>query len=88
MRQQIHRAYFREVSPGEYEFSGRYKNGFSVKYFDSDLSNIETVWLQQFLAFVVDKVAFGCRETTKRYEYLMYQIIDELKRRGAYDGVC
>lgn len=88
MRQQIHRAYFREVSPGEYEFSGRYKNGFSVKYFDSDLSNIETLWLQQFLAFVVDKVAFGCRETTKRYEYLMYQIIDELKRRGAYDGVC
>lgn len=88
MRQQIHRAYFREVSPGEYEFSGRYKNGFSVKYFDSDLSNIETSWLQQFLAFVVDKVAFGCRETTKRYEYLMYQIIDELKRRGAYDGVC
>ena len=88
MRQQIHRAYFREVSPGNYEFSGRYKNGFSVKYFDSDLSNIETSWLQQFLAFVVDKVAFGCRETTKRYEYLMYQIIDELKRRGAYDGVC
>lgn len=88
MRQQIHRAYFREVSPGEYEFSGRYKNGFLVKYFDSDLSNIETVWLQQFLAFVVNKVAFGCRETTKRYEYLMYQIIDELKRRGAYDGVC
>lgn len=88
MRQQIHRAYFREVSPGNYEFSARYKNGFSVKYFDSDLSNIETAWLQQFLAFVVDKVAFGCRETTKRYEYLMYQIIDELKRRGAYDGVC
>lgn len=88
MRQQIHRAYYREVSLGEYEFSGRYKNGFSVKYFDSDLSNIETSWLQQFLAFVVDKVAFGCRETTKRYEYLMYQIIDELKRRGAYDGVC
>lgn len=88
MRQQIHRAYFREVSPGEYEFSGRYKNGFSVKYFDSDLSILETAWLQQFLAFVVDKVAFGCRETTKRYEYLMYQIIDELKRRGAYDGVC
>lgn len=88
MRQQIHRAYFREVSQGEYEFSGRYKNGFSVKYFNSDLSNIETSWLQQFLAFVVDKVAFGCRETTKRYEYLMYQIIDELKRRGAYNGVC
>lgn len=88
MRQQIYRAYFREVSSGEYEFSGRYKNSFSVKYFDSDLSNIETSWLQQFLAFVVDKVAFGCRETTKRYEYLMYQIIDELKRRGAYNGVC
>lgn len=88
MRQQIHIAYYRELSPGNYEFSGRYKNGFSVKYFDSDLSNIETSWLQQFLAFVVDKVAFGCRETTKRYEYLMYQIIDELKRRGAYDGVC
>lgn len=88
MRQQIHRAYYREVSPGNYEFSGRYKNGFSVKYFDSDLSNIETVWLQQFLAFVVDKVAFGCRETTKRYEYLMYHIIDELKSRGVYDGVC
>lgn len=88
MRQQIHRAYFREVSPGEYEFSGRYKNGFSVKYFDSDLSSLETSWLQQFLAFVVDKVAFGCRETTKRYEYLMYQIIDELKRRGEYDVVC
>lgn len=88
MRQQIHRAYFRAISPGNFEFSGRYKNGFSVKYFDSDLSNIETSWLQQFLAFVVDKVAFGCRETTKRYEYLMYQIIDELKKRGAYDGVC
>lgn len=88
MRQQIHRAYYKEVSPGEYEFSGRYKNGFSVKYFDSDLSSLETAWLQQFLVFVVDKVVFGCRETTKRYEYLMYQIIDELKRRGAYDGVC
>ena len=88
MRQQINRAYFREVSPGDYEFSGRYKNGFSVKYFDSDLSSLETSWLQQFLVFVVDKVAFGCIETTKRYEWLMYQIIDELKRRGAYDGVC
>lgn len=88
MRQQIHRAYFRGVSPGNYEFSGRYRNGFSVQYFDSDLSSLETAWLQQFLAFVVDKVAFGCRETTKRYEYLMYQIIDELKKRGAYDGVC
>ena len=88
MRQQIHRAYFREVSPGEYEFSGRYKNGFSVKYFDSDLSNLETSWLKQFLVFVVDRVAFGCRETTKRYEWLMYEIIDELKRRGEYDGVC
>lgn len=88
MRQQIHRAYYREVSPGEYEFSGRSKNGFSVKYFDSDLSSLETLWLQKFLAFVVNKVAFGCRETTKRYEWLMYQIIDELKRRGAYDGVC
>lgn len=88
MRQQIHRAYYREVSHGNYEFSGRYKNGFSVKYFDSDLSSLETSWLQQFLAFVVNKVAFGCRETTKRYEWLMYQIIDELKRRGAYDGVC
>lgn len=88
MRQQIHRAYFREVSPGNYEFSGRYRNGFSVQYFDSDLSSLETVWLQQFLVFVVDKVTFGCRETTKRYEYLMYQLIDELKKRGAYDGVC
>lgn len=88
MRQQIHRAYFREVSPGNYEFSVRYKNGFSVKYFDSDLSSLEVSWLQQFLAFVVDKVAFGCRDTTKRYEYLMYQIIDELKKRGAYNGVC
>lgn len=88
MRQQIHRAYFREVSSGDYEFSTRYRNGFSVKYFDSDLSNLETSWLKQFLAFVVDRVAFGCRETTKRYEWLMYEIIDELKRRGAYDGVC
>lgn len=88
MRQQIHRAYFRAISPGNFEFSGRYKNGFTVVYFDSDLSSLETSWLQQFLAFVVDKVAFGCRETTKRYEYLMYQIIDELKSRGAYDGVC
>lgn len=88
MRQQIHRAYFRVISPGNFEFSGRYKNGFTVVYFDSDLSSLETSWLQQFLAFVVDKVAFGCRETTKRYEYLMYQIIDELKSRGAYDGVC
>ena len=88
MRQQIHRAYYREVSRGNYAFSGRYKNGFSVKYFDSDLSSLETSWLQQFLAFVVGKVAFGCRETTKRYEWLMYQIIDELKRRGVYDGVC
>lgn len=88
MRQQIHRAYFRAISPGNFEFSGRYKNGFSVVYFDSDLSSLETAWLKQFLAFVVDKVAFGCRETTKRYEWLMYQIIDELKRRGAYDGVC
>lgn len=88
MRQQIHRAYFKEVSPGVYEFSGRYKNGFSVKYFDSDLSAFETAWLQQFLVFVVDKFTFGCIETSKRYEWLMYQIIDELKRRGAYDGVC
>lgn len=88
MRQQIHRAYFREVSPGNYEFSSRYRNGFSVKYFDSDLSGFETTWLQQFHDFVVAKVAFGCIETTKRYEWLMYQIIDELKRRGEYDGVC
>lgn len=88
MRQQIHRAYYREVSPGNYEFSSRYRNGFSVKYFDSDLSGFEAAWLQQFLAFVVDKVAFGCIETTKRYEWLMYQIIDELKRRGEYNGVC
>lgn len=88
MRQQIHRAYFREVSPGDYEFSPRYRNGFSVKYFDSDLSNLETSWLKQFLVFVVDRVAFGCRETTKRYEWLMYEIIDELKQRGAYDGLC
>lgn len=88
MRQQIHRAYYREVSPGNYEFSGRYRNGFSVKYFDSDLSAFETAWLQQFLVFVVDKFTFGCIETSKRYEWLMYQIIDELKRRGAYDGVC
>ena len=85
MRQQIYRAYYREVSHGYYEFSGRYKNGFSVKYFDSDLSSLETSWLQQFLAFVVDKVAFGCRETAQRYAGLMCQIIDELHRRGA-DG--
>ena len=87
MRQQIHRAYYREISPGDYEFSGRYKDGFSVVYFDADFSSLETGWLQQFLIFAVDKVAFGCRETVRRYEWLMYQIIDELKRRGAYYGI-
>lgn len=88
MKQMVHRAYFKEIAPGQFEFSGRYKNGFSVKYFDSDLSSLETLWLQQFLAFVVDKVAFGCRQTTERYEWLMYNIIDELKRRGEYNGIC
>lgn len=88
MKQMIHRAYFREIAPKQYEFAGRFKVGFQIAYFDNDLSMFPTYWLNQFLEFVTSKVAFGCHETTRRYEWLMYQIIDELKRRGAYDGVC
>lgn len=88
MKQMIHRAYFREIAPKQYEFAGRFKVGFQIAYFDNDLSMFPTYWLNQFLEFVTSKVAFGCRETTRRYEWLMYHIIDELKRRGAYNGVC
>ena len=88
MKQLVHRAYFREIVPGKYEFAGRYKDGFQIVYFENDLSTFTTEWLNQFLEFVTSKVAFGCRETTRRYECLMYNIIDELKRRGEYNGIC
>lgn len=88
MKQMVHRAYFREIASGQFEFAGRFKDGFQIVYFENDLSTFPTDWLNQFLEFVTSKVAFGCHETTRRYEWLMYQIIDELKRRGAYNGIC
>lgn len=88
MKQMVHRAYFREIAPGQFEFAGRFKDGFQIVYFENDLSMFPTYWLNQFLEFVTSRVAFGCHETKRRYEWLMYQIIDELKRRGAYNGIC
>lgn len=87
MKQMVHRAYFKEVAPGQFEFAGRFKDGFQIVYFENDLSMFPTDWLNQFLDFVISKVAFGCHETTRRYEWLMYQTIDELKRRGEYNGI-